>query len=255
VTSQFLPAFMSNALYENDELLTSFLAGDVTLREALEFSQRFRIAGIGSLLTSGTATHFHNFLHKSARAFIHFVRSKPRDWPGSKADAFFDAVACEDKEAAKELAELAPRAPDRRSEYEEDFLYARFLMDQFCLGAGPAEGRKQLERYEQVLEGSEDPRLEVCRTLLEGDADGLDGALGALMEARQARYQKLADKELLLEEILSTEGAVSVEGLALVRFAASKGLALSDEHPFIPSVARDPAARAYRADDWQLIQP
>lgn len=255
MTSKFLTVHMSNALYENDEVLESFVAGDVGLGAALDFSQRFRIVGIGSLLLSGTATHLHDYLHKSARAFIHFLRSGPRAWPCSKADAFFDAVACGDVQAATELAQLAPRAADRSVEYPEDFFYARFLMDHFFLGAGAEEGKELLERYEAALEGDEDPRLGACRSLLVGDAEALDASLTRMMEARESRYGKLADKGLLREELLATEGVVSVEGLALVRLAATQGLVVSDEHLFIPSVAREVAPPHYAADDWQQLQP
>jgi hypothetical protein len=221
----------------------------------LDFSQRFRIAAIGSLLTSGTAAYFHSYLHKSARGFIHFLSTKLRAWPGSKAAPFFDAVACGDDQAAQELAQACPPAADRTSEYEEDFLYVRFLVDQFFLGATVPDGRVLLERYEGVLDGSEDPRLDVLRALLQADSDEFDAALGRLMEDRESRWKKLAEKDVLPPEVLATEGAVSVEGLALVRFAATRGLAVSDNHLFIPSIARKPGARTYQAEDWKIIQP
>jgi hypothetical protein len=255
MTSAYLPVFMSNALYENDEVLDRFLTGNVDLREALDFSQRFRIAAIGSLLTSGTADYFHSYLHKSASGFIHFLSTKLRAWPGSKAAPFFDAVACGDDHAAQKLAQACPAAADLTSEYEEDFLYVRFLIDQFFLGATVPDGRFLLERYEVVLDGSEDPRLDVLRALLQADSEGFDAALGRLMEAHDIRWKKMAEKESLPPDVLATEGTVSVEGLALVRFATTKGLAISDNHLFIPSIARMPGERAYYAEDWKIIQP
>lgn len=255
MASRFLPVFVSNAVSENEEMLPAFVAGDVSLQEALRFCQRFRVAGIGSLLLSGTASQLHACLHRSARAFIYFLRRRPRAWPGSKAEPFFDAVACGDTEAALELARLAPKTADRRCEYEEDFLHARFWMEQGCLGAGEREGRELLLRYERVLEGSEDQRLAACRAFLDRDAQGFDHALAQMMEAREARYQVFADKEVLPEELLATEAYLSVEGLALVRFADSRGLVVAGEHLFVPSIARQPPTGGYRADDWMKLQP
>lgn len=256
MTSKFLPVFINNALEENEELLPAFTSGSLGFRDVLRFCQGFRIAGIGSLLLTGTATHLHSYLHKSARAFIHYLRQVgTRGWLASKADPFFDAAACGDIEAARELARLAPTTVDRKGEYEEDFLYARFLMDQFLPEGGARDGGALLQRYEQVLEGSADPRLDACRALLEGAAGGIDNALMQMMAERDARYLKLAEKESLAEEVLATERYLSIEGLVLVRLASSKGCVLPEEHLFIPSVAREGVLQVYRPDSWKELFP
>ena len=256
MTSKFLPVFINNALEDNEELLPAFTSGSLGLRDVLRFCQGFRIAGIGSLLLTGTATHFHAYLHKSARAFVHYLRQVgTKGWLASKADPFFDAVACGDLEAARELARLAPTTVDRKGEYEEDFLYARFLMDQFLPDGGGRDWGALLQGYERVLEGSSDPRLEVCRALLAGDAEGLDAGLTQMMAERDARYLKLAEKEVLSEEVLATERYLSIEGLVLVRLATSKGMGLSEEHLLIPSVAREGALPSYRSDSWKDVFP
>lgn len=254
MASKFLPVFIGNALGDNEELLPAFTSGGGGLKEALRFCQNFRIAGIGSLLMSGTSVRFHECLHASARAFVHFTSFAPEAQKlNSRAEPFFDAVACGDTEAARELARLSPRAPDRNREYEEDFLFVRFLMDHFYLGVDAREGQRLLERYEKVLEGSVDARLAVCRTLLTGDGNGFDKALTRMMEEREVRFRKLRDKESMAEEVLATEGYVSVEGLALVRLAVSKGLHPLEDFLFIPSVAREQVRLRYRPDSWKHL--
>ncbi|WP_163991486.1 Imm49 family immunity protein [Pyxidicoccus caerfyrddinensis] len=254
MASKFLPVFIGNALGDNEELLPAFTAGKGGLKEALRFCQNFRIAGIGSLLMSGTAARFHECLHASARAFVQFASAAPEAQKlTSRAEPFFDAVACGDTEAARELARLLPRAADKNREYEEDFLFVRFLMDHFFLGRDASEGRDLLERYEKVLEGSEDPRLAVCHALLAVDGAGFDDALTRMMNAREVRFGKLRDKEALEPEVLETEGYVSIEGLALVRLAVSKGLQPLEDVLFIPSVAREQVRLRYRADIWKQL--
>ena len=49
----------------------------------------------------------------------------------SKAEAFYDAVACHDDEAARRLTTAAPSLMSREQEYEEDFFAVRLLMDRF----------------------------------------------------------------------------------------------------------------------------
>ncbi|MBE4748076.1 immunity 49 family protein [Corallococcus sp. ZKHCc1 1396] len=252
MASKFLSVFIDNALGENEELLPAFLAGRGGMKEALRFSQNFRIAGIGSLLMSGSPAHFHECLHASARAFAHFARSSPGANLTSRSQPFFDAVACGDTEAARVIARLAPRACDRNREYEEDFLFVRFLMDHCFLDMDWRDGKAQLERYEEVLAGSLDVRLDVCQALAAA-ADGarFDEALTRMMEARELRFQRLGEKETVAEEVLATEGYVSVEGLALVRLAVSKGLHPQEDFLFIPSVALDEVHLRYRPDSWK----
>lgn len=254
MASKFLPVFIGNALGDNEELLPDIASGKGGLKEALRFCQNFRIAGIGSLLMSGTASRFHECLHASARAFVHFSSSAPDSQKlTSRAEPFFDAVACGDSEAARELGRLSPRAPDRNREYEEDFLFVRFLMDHFFLGMDAREGQVLLERYEKVLEGSADTRLAVCRALLAADGAGFDDALARMMEEREVRFRKLSEKESVPEELLATEGYISIEGLALVRLAVSKGLQPLEDFLFIPSVAREQVRLRYRHDSWKHL--
>ncbi|RKG86096.1 Imm49 family immunity protein [Corallococcus terminator] len=251
MASKFLSVFIDNALGDNEELLPAFIAGKAGLKEALRLCQNFRIAGIGSLLMSGTSARLHECLHASARAFVHFASSVPEGQNlTSRAEPFFDAVACGDTEAARELARLSPRACDRNREYEEDFLFVRFLMDHFFLGLDAREGKALLKRYEEVLESSEDSRLAVCQALLVADEARFDEGLSRMMEAREVRFRKLREKESAAEEVLATEGYVSVEGLALVRLAVSKGLHPLEDHLFIPSVAREQVALRFRPDSW-----
>lgn len=254
MASKFLSVFIGNALGDNEVLLPAVLSGRGGLKESLRFCQNFRIAGIGSLLMSGTSARFHECLHASARAFVHFATSAPEAQKlTSRAEPFFDAIACEDTEAARSLAHLSRRVADRNREYEEDFLFVRFLMDHFFLGTSASEGQSLLDRYERVLEGSADTRLEVCRALLAADGARFDEALTRMMEEREVRFQKLHDKESVAEEILATEGYVSVEGLALVRLAISNGLHPREDFLFIPSLAREQVRLHHHPDSWRHL--
>ena len=254
MASKFLPVFVGNALGDNEELLPAFAAGKGGLKEALRFCQTFRIAGIGSLLLSGTSARLHECLHASARAFVFFcATSEGTRTLTSRAAPFFDAVACDDDEAARELSRLSPAAPDKDREYEEDFLFVRFLMDHFFLGGKAPDGRALLARYEKCLEGTADPRLLACQALLAADGDAFDAALTQMMEEREVRYRKLAEKESEAEDVLATEGYVSIEGIALVRLAVKAGLKPQEDYPFIPSIALERPRLRYRADSWKNL--
>ncbi|ABF87293.1 hypothetical protein MXAN_7129 [Myxococcus xanthus DK 1622] len=254
MASKFLPVFIGNALGDNEELLPAFAAGKGGLKEALRFCQNFRVAGIGSLLLSGTSARLHECLHASARAFVFFSRaSEETKKLTSRAAPFFDAVACGDDESARELSRFSPASPDKDREYEEDFLFVRFLMDHFFLERTAQDGQVLLSRYEKCLEGTTDARLLVCQALLAADGDAFDAALTQMMEEREVRYRRLAEKETEAEEVLATEAYVSIEGLALVRLAVRAGLKPQEDYLFIPSTALELPRLRYRADSWKHL--
>ncbi|AEI64061.1 immunity 49 family protein [Corallococcus macrosporus] len=254
MASKFLPVFVGNALGDNEDLLPAFAAGKGGLKDALRFCQNFRIAGIGSLLLSGMAARLHECLHASARAFLFFARGpEGARILTSRVAPFFDAVACGDEEAARELSRLSPATFDKEREYEEDFLFMRFLMDHFFLGANAQDAQALLSRYEKCLEGSVDPRLQVCQALFSVDGDAFDAGLTQMMEAREVRYRKLAEKESEEEEVLATEGYVSIEGIALARLAVRAGLQPQEDYLFVPSTALEPPRLRYRVDSWKHL--
>jgi Immunity protein 49 len=255
VSSRFLPTIGLNAFYENEELLPVMTsAAGASLREALRFSTAMRRRGIVDLLTLGSAATFDVYLHKSGRAFLHFLQGAPDEIKvTSRADPFFDAVACLDVDCARGIAGASRRAWNEQLEYEDDFLYATFLMSAFFLGAQAPDLQAMLARYEAVLEGRDDARLELCNALLAADAGRFDAALGQLLDERDERYQRLVERGSVLEEESATEGKICVEGLALVRLAEQRALATRKDYLFVPSLARAAPLRPYLADDWKKI--
>ena len=254
MASKFLPVFMSNARLEISELLGPVLGRPPSHRRILAFCRNFRILAIGSLLLYAEPKPFKRYLYQSGRAYLHFARAAAfRSKPTSRAAPFFDAIVALDLDTAAAIA--ASASPTRRAdiEYDEDFLYMRFLMQHVFAQPSPVEARDLLNRYERALQGARDDRLDVCKALLDGDAEAFDEALALVLQEKADRAQRLADQEAIDPEEWATEGQVSIEGLALVVLAERAGFATRRDYLLVPSLAREEGAAAVEPDSWMQV--
>lgn len=257
MTSKFMQIHVSNALSDNEDAIAAGIGGAGTsLRAMLEFCTNYRVLGIGAFFLYGDAICFGKYLYKSGRAFLHFLgaaddavkvtgRSKP----------FFDAICAVDFDGAREIALRSRRTRSPDYEYEEDFLFVHFLMRRFFEGCPDDEARDLLDRWDKALEGAADERLGVCKALLAKDDEAFDEAIDLFLSAEEARYDDLAESESLTDAILSTEGKLSVEGLAMVRLAERSGMKTRRDYLFIPSLVRPLSPPTWPPDIWTIADP
>lgn len=209
------------------------------------------------LLSEARADRFQALLCKSALTRLHLLRLAasgrsflPLTTCASKNISFVDAVTAGQLGLSTELARLTPDRHEPRCEYEDDFLLHRFMHKHLLhLHAGEAHDLPALlERWAKVVEGEHAPYLEVCRALLKRDADGFHEALLSLIEDHRHR---LREKGAYSEETRRTDGAVFMDGLALLRLAELSGLPTQREYPNIPHLARLPVGSpAPPLDSW-----
>lgn len=252
MTSEFLPVIRENAILTLQEMLPRLLPGPADRGTVLFFCQCYRQAGIANFLTYGTTAELFSALHRSGRAFAAFLSAASDDVKlTSQAAPFFDAVASGDDQAAADIASRSRPTWNADAEYEDDFLYVRFLMMMFYLSAGQPELAAILQRYEQVLDGEPDLRWEICRALLADDTPALDTALLELSGEVSRQVQAKIQAGVVTDGFADTERYIWVEGLALIRLARSKGLVVAKDYPLAPSLAQIAVPAAYSADDWQ----
>ncbi|WP_437739442.1 Imm49 family immunity protein [Sorangium sp. So ce302] len=252
MASKFLRAYMGNAHHDCEQMLPAAVAHRLSFKQALRFSQQYRVIAIGALFLYMDAPAFQIYMYKSGRSFAHYLqRAGEAEQVLSRCKPLFDAIAALDLDGAREIA-LRLRTSRSDVEYEEDFLYFAFLR-LWLLRRAHEEGTGLLERYESVLEGADDPRLDLCRALLRRDDALFDEALRRFLEQVEARYLRLAQTESIADEELATEGRLSVEGLALVTLAESAGMKTSSDYLLVPSAARARSAPAAPPDAWQVV--
>lgn len=250
MASKFLQAYIANARYDCERMLPSMVAHQLDFNGTLRFCQGYRVMGIGLLFMFGDADALQRYLHKSGRAFLHFLaKAQESVQITSRAKPFFDSIAARDLQGAQEIAERL-RKSRSEVEYEEDFLFVHFLSTRFFLHQSDADEERILERYEQALAGSTDPRLDACRALFQRDEALFNDSLHRFLEDVDARNTRLADREAISQEILATEGYLSVEGLALVTLAELSGMGTLSDYLLIPSLARLGGAPGAPPESW-----
>ncbi|MCY1082652.1 Imm49 family immunity protein [Archangium lansingense] len=250
----FLPIAIKNSGIALEDVLPRVIAAPPTLKFYLYVCQMYRRLAAGSLLASSDPRPFYGYLFKSARAFQHFLQIAPPDQKlTSKAEPFFDAVACRDDDAAKTMASLCPATPDTTREYEEDFLYLRLLMAHFY-GGVPRNGlQAELDRFAELTAENPDPHIPLCRGLLEADQQLFDEGLAAVLEQKLGAYKQARKEESLHPDEASTTAHVSTEILALLELAGRVGLKVKPDYPLAPGVARRFHLRRLPApDSWRI---
>lgn len=251
MSSRFLPAFIANASYVVADLMPAVQARTVSFRDILEFCRQYRRRGIARFLESGDTGLLMQDLQRSGAAFAAYLEwADGQSRIASKANAFYDAIASGDAQAAAKIGRLTATTPSPDYEYEDDFLYIRFLMGRFFLNANAAELSASAQRYESVLAGIDDPRYEICQSFLGLRPEQFEAGFEELLSQREERYAAGIDAEEIIEEDWATEGQIFVEGMALLRLARSVAFPVQKEYLFIPSLAFRRASISYASSTW-----
>jgi hypothetical protein len=219
-----------------------------TERLLFHLSRYHRAAGIARLLTEADGVAFRLSLQRSGEARRRLLQwATGVRWPFNRFTAtghcgpLCDALSAGADALARDIARLSSDTPVKEYEHEEDFLYGR-LLGLLALDADTAPGRVEpvLDALERALEGQEAPRLAMARALVIREQDAFNAALDALLTEHESRHDARARAMSLEDECALTERYVSVEGLALLRLAERRGLAVQADYLFLPSLARVP---------------
>ncbi|WP_437541484.1 Imm49 family immunity protein [Sorangium sp. So ce367] len=252
ISSIHLPVFRSNAAFDAQDLLPRLSQRRVAAKDALAFSRACRVQGIAGLFQDGVPEPLHRELCRSGRAMLHALgRMDDTEKATGGLFPFFDAIAACDFDCARGIAGLARANWNQDEEYEDDFLYVHGLMKHFFLGADPAERDALAARWEAVLGGTSDVRLDVSRALWKRSAGDFEGALVRLLGDEKARIGRLRRADALAPEIEATEGHLSVEGIALVRLARWVGMKTGSNYWGVPSIALKESRPVFSGDAWQ----
>jgi len=254
MSSIYLPVFQSNAASDAADLLPRLLGGNVSLNDTLSFCRLCRIRGIAGLFLDGMGEPLHRELCRSGRALLHIL---PRMGDEKNATGrlfpFLDAVAAGDRECARAIAAIARATWNPDEEYEDDFLYVRFLMTHMLTGADVTKCADLLDRWGAVLDGASDVRFDLCCALLQHVAPDFEEALVSLLDEEKARYRRLSRAGALAQEIEATEANLSIEGIALVRVARANGLPVRSSYWGVPSLALKDVPAAFSDAAWQSV--
>jgi hypothetical protein len=222
-------------------------------RTCNSISAYYRALGICELLIDADVDGFQHQLVRSGQVRKHLLATRQTEKNtvdpairSSVVGPFLAALAAHHLDLAREIGILSPKTWFQKDEYEDDFIYARFLYDLAVGRSAPGDLAVQLDRFEEVLEGGPSQRLPICRALLARDQAAFDEAFAALLVARRAEVKKEAKTFQAEELTFHPESRVFVEGLALLELATRQGLTTLPEYPpLCPSLARRQATKPF----------
>ncbi|WNZ62544.1 hypothetical protein QEG98_01475 [Myxococcus sp. MxC21-1] len=248
-----LPLIEKNSLIQLQMVLPRVLARQVTQAQMMSVCTLYRRMGIAQLFLSGLPDGFFEELSRSARAFLFFLQGTDDSAKTtSRSEPYFDAIASNDIEAEREIAQHSRATWNSGEEYEDDFLYVRILMERFTLAASTARLEVAMSRYEGLPTAGGDARLPLCQALVAADAQRFEENLGRLLDARARELRKRIEAERLSPDDATTTAHLSVEVLALLRLAERARLPTELHYPLAPSVARRlDRARLPHPGSWQ----
>ena len=218
---------------------------------SVELSEKFRAIAIMALLVGADSDLFHHHLIRSGlirKSYLERLQKKgitgDHHQCSGRYEPFLDAVAADDFDLAKAIANLSPVEMQKGHEYEDDFCYARILHG-IASEAGNGEIRPLLEQFEAYLKGEASARFDAAKALANRDQQAFEEAFEALLAEQEERIRANIKRGQLEEPGVIANRLVFVEGLALLRLAEKQGLTTELEYRYCPSLARVPMTRPF----------
>lgn len=218
-----------------------------------ELSSHYRVLGVCELLIEASTNDLFHHLIDSAQTRRFYlqqcIHDQHLDEPERRMSLnapFFDALAANQFSLARVIGDLSPHTHFDDYEYEDDFLYSYFLYRFISDPTAVSEMEVVLERWEDVLEGNEDARLDVCKAFLAKDAAAFASAFDAVIE-EYVEHLKYEQKNAYR---FTDDKLVFIEGLALLRIAHTLGFPPDIDYRFCPSLARFAPVPAYIANSF-----
>ena len=215
-----------------------------------DISSHYRAIGIcGLLLHADIDLYFHGLIQSALTRKYYLDRCITENHlshPARRSSfvaPFLDAVAANQFTLAGQIADLSTDEWQEGYEYEDDFAYAAFLHE-FIPLKERSQGKLQdiLDRWEAVVEGNADTRLDLCRALLSANEIRFEEAYYDLLNEHDDRMSEIADPKLdsslAKEYTFEPNRWIFVEGLAMLRIADKLALHTEREYKYCPSIAR-----------------
>jgi len=232
--------------------------------EMEDFCRHHRAFGICRLSGEADVDGFFHHLIQSALTRRHYLQAaqaagggEPRYRRMSMLEPVFDAMAARQWRLATGLCQLMAQEWTEGEEYEDDFCYGDFLRR--ALSEPATDVTAPFSRWERVLDGATDHRLEVARSLAASQPEDFVAALHALLRAADEEERTIADPvdgSVLAEELpFFPNHWVSIEGLALLALAERRGIDLQGTlFSRCPPLARSGAFGPFRSLGYPFIE-
>jgi hypothetical protein len=219
---------------------------------AVQVTAKLRGAAIVALLVKGDSdTFFHNLIRSARCRLAYLQRLHDAQITGDHHQAsgrvapFLDAVAAADFASARQIVALSPRDWLQGHEYEDDFCFAQIVHGLISVPTDVTRLQGLFDRYERLLDGQSDARVEVARAVARRDQAAFDEAFDALLAQRTRQIEADIARKKIEEPVMIADRQVYVEGLAFLQIASRLQFVTQPEYMYCPSLARVPMQRPF----------
>lgn len=236
------------------------LPGEAVAEHFSVVSLCYRVLALCSLLHDADVEEFTTRLCKAGQARLAFLNMATDNHSfdrkflvASDSVGFSDALAAGDLETARAIARLSLDEYTNGLEYEEDFLFTRFL---HLMAREPQDDdalARILKRWSRLAEGDFDAKLETCHALWKREESQFETAFKAIIDERKQDFKEYRRQLDFEPQVGATTGQIYVDGLAILRLAELEGLSTRGAYAMIPALARVPlGASLPPQDSWRL---
>lgn len=210
-TSEDLINIIKQCIQENDRVI------------AEKGSLLYRQLGIAGFLQYGNDEYYYECVEKGIELFLSYLRkSDIEEQVLSNNQTLFDAINCNRFDAIIEISKLSRNSFNASYEYEEDFLYQKFLI-LFFSGENIEKCHEMVDRFKNLLNGDPDPRFNICKAFIDNDDKLFTQSFSILLEAYPLDIEKKLDQRMLSEFEFFMDYYFFTEGHALLKLASKHG--------------------------------
>jgi hypothetical protein len=251
-----LTEYLDNLAYDIGFWLAAFQNPDYPVAQlgevSVQVTPKLRAAAIIALLAKADSdTFFHNLI-RSARCRIGYLQrlrdagiTDDHHQASGRVEPLLDAVAAADFQSARQIAALSLRQWLEGHEYEDDFCYAQIVQGLISVPTDVTRLQELFDRFERVLDGQSDARLDVSRALARRDQTAFEEAFDALLAQRTRQIEADKARKRLEEPVMMAERQIYIEGLALLQIATRLKFITQAEYLYCPSMARVPMRQPF----------
>jgi hypothetical protein len=214
----------------------------------------FEVLAVGSLLLDAKPESFFLNLCRAAENWKRYLEHRSlMKWspaPATLLSPLVGAVVASQWQLMAKLAELASAGGKREGDYDDEYLYARLVIELIKAGGRRApQVNLAAAALAEADGGLFAGRLAVIQALLSGDADALQKSFADAVADYDNTIQEQAKMITIDPRKLEPKKYIWLEGLAFLRLAELTGMKITDQYLYCPPLARSVLTRPY-AGDW-----
>lgn len=248
-----LPVHESNAVAGITTARAAIFAGTIDADGLSTMMEDYRTLAACAVLSRLDAEECRSWLARCGQAHLAAVSRQPASCPAAgRAAALRAAIISGDMVLAAAVAQTLPHSWRNDEEYEDEFLFQRFIVEHGVI-RDPDAGTRTIAALRQNGDAEDDGRLLVCEALQRQDAVAFDEGLTALLKAHRNHYRDLRARDGVPESILDTSGRICFDALAVARLGQAAGFALRDERQGLPLMVLSGQVAVLPAESWRTV--